>query len=408
MRSKIRTRILRPTCALLAAAMLTAGTLSLHGEARAASAADFENDSDVRSQQQKIADIERRQEDLKNTISSLENDIAGYMKQKETYDALIETYHQNIEAKEELIDLLNAEAEKLDAEITEKREESDELYERMKARMVISQKSGGSRATYLELIFGAKNLFDFVVGISNATRLMEYDSNMLNDYKALTADLEADLEGHQKSLTEADEAKKSLEAEQADMEKTLDSCIQAMQAAQAMISQDEEAANQLANEKALAEAELNAIIERLVRQNGATQNVAEGEYMWPLETRYNYITSYFGGRLDPINGLPSNHGALDIYAPYGSSIFATNNGTVVFAQYTGGSYGNYIIIDHGGNIFSLYAHTSVIRVTEGQYVEKGTHIADVGVSGRVTGAHLHFEMRIGTERVDPLGYVRQP
>lgn len=403
-----RARFLRPVCSVLAAAMLAVGTVSLYGSAKAASASDFQNNSEVRSQQQRIADIERRQAELQGSISSLQNDIDGLMKQKEMYDALIDTYNQNIEAKKALITLLNDEADKLEDDIGEKQKESSELYERMKARMVVSQKSGGSRATYLELIFGAEDLFDFVVGISNATRLMQYDSNLLNDYKALTEELEADLAAHQKSIAEADEAKKSLETEEADMMKTLDECIAKMQEAQALISQNESAANQLANERAFAESELNAIIERLVRQNGATQNVAEGDFMWPLETRYNYITSYFGGRLDPINGLPSNHGALDIYGPYGSTIYATNNGTVVYAQYTASSYGNHIIIDHGGNIFSLYAHASELLVTEGQYVEKGTPIARIGVSGRVTGPHLHFEIRIGTTRVDPLDYVKQP
>ncbi|MFO7295240.1 MAG: M23 family metallopeptidase [Caldicoprobacter sp.] len=121
----------------------------------------------------------------------------------------------------------------------------------------------------------------------------------------------------------------------------------------------------------------------------------------PLQGR---ISDRFGYREDPFWKIQRFHSGLDIAAPYGSEIRAAGAGKVVFAGRKGG-YGNLVIIDHGYGITTYYGHASRLLVKEGQKVEKGEIIARVGSTGRSTGPHLHFEIRINDVPVDPLNYI---
>jgi murein DD-endopeptidase MepM/ murein hydrolase activator NlpD len=116
------------------------------------------------------------------------------------------------------------------------------------------------------------------------------------------------------------------------------------------------------------------------------------------------ITSPFGYRTHPILGYQKFHSGMDFGADYGTIIYAADSGNVVFAGWYGG-YGNAAIIEHGNGISTLYGHTSQVYVTEGQAVQKGQAIAAVGSTGFSTGPHLHFEVRISGEPVDPAQFL---
>jgi len=126
-----------------------------------------------------------------------------------------------------------------------------------------------------------------------------------------------------------------------------------------------------------------------------------GRLLWP--TTSNLITSYFGYRVHPIYRTTRFHSGIDIGAPYGAPIYAAEAGKVILASYYDG-YGNCIIIDHGDGVSTLYAHCSSIIVKVGQYVSKGQIIGYVGSTGNSTGPHLHFEVRINGNPVNPLNY----
>lgn len=115
-------------------------------------------------------------------------------------------------------------------------------------------------------------------------------------------------------------------------------------------------------------------------------------------------TSYFGYRRDPITGETRYHSGNDIANSSGTPIWAAGKGVVISAGYNG-DYGNEILIDHGNGIVTRYAHLSQIQVSAGEVVQKGEQIALMGATGRVTGPHLHFEVLIGGERVNPDDYV---
>ena len=124
--------------------------------------------------------------------------------------------------------------------------------------------------------------------------------------------------------------------------------------------------------------------------------------LWPVT---GPITGPFGSRQDPFNGEGAFHAGIDISSHYGSPILAPADGTVTYADFYNG-YGRLLEIDHGNGVQTRYGHLSGFAVTDGQSVRKGQVIGYVGMSGRSTGAHLHYEVRIHDTPVNPHKYLR--
>jgi murein DD-endopeptidase MepM/ murein hydrolase activator NlpD len=153
-------------------------------------------------------------------------------------------------------------------------------------------------------------------------------------------------------------------------------------------------------EAARREAERRAA---LLAGRAAPPAPSTGEFSWPVS---GPITSPFGYRSDPYGGGGTEfHPGLDIGAPMGATVTAAAGGTVIYAAAYGG-YGNAVIIDHGNGVSSLYGHLSQIFVAEHQEVQRGQAIGAVGMTGRATGPHLHFEVRVNGQPVDPASRLR--
>jgi murein DD-endopeptidase MepM/ murein hydrolase activator NlpD len=143
---------------------------------------------------------------------------------------------------------------------------------------------------------------------------------------------------------------------------------------------------------------------------GLTRNVTMADWvransvpdMWPVE---GPITGSFGERIDPFNGEGAFHSGVDIGSSYGQPVVAPADGIVAFADFMGG-YGRALILDHGHGITTLYGHLANFAVTVGQHVHRGEVIGYVGLSGRSTGPHLHYEVRINDTPVNPHKYLR--
>jgi murein DD-endopeptidase MepM/ murein hydrolase activator NlpD len=151
----------------------------------------------------------------------------------------------------------------------------------------------------------------------------------------------------------------------------------------------------LAEANALA-AEDAGIRGRLAAAQGATDTTPSSQgLIWPVS---GPVTSPFGYRWGRL------HAGIDIGVPYGTPIHAAASGTVVLAGWTGG-YGNYTCIDHGGGMATCYGHQSSYAISNGAQVSQGQVIGYVGSTGHSFGAHLHFEVRINGNPVDPLGYL---
>ena len=135
---------------------------------------------------------------------------------------------------------------------------------------------------------------------------------------------------------------------------------------------------------------------------GDWTTLADAPSMWPIEGR---VGSSFGSREDPINGEGAFHSGMDIDAPYGTPVRAPADGDVSEAVMAAG-YGREIILDHGHDLSTIYGHLSAIAVTPGQHVTRGQVIGYVGQSGRATGPHLHYEVRVHKIPVNPYKYLR--
>jgi len=124
--------------------------------------------------------------------------------------------------------------------------------------------------------------------------------------------------------------------------------------------------------------------------------------LWPVEGQ---ITGSFGERIDPFNGEGSFHSGVDISSSYGQAVMAPANGVVEFADFMGG-YGRAIILDHSRGVTTRYGHLASFAVVSGQHVRRGDIIGFVGLTGRSTGPHLHYEVRINDTPVNPHKYLR--
>jgi len=143
---------------------------------------------------------------------------------------------------------------------------------------------------------------------------------------------------------------------------------------------------------------------------GLTRNATTADWiransapnLWPVEGQ---VTGSFGERIDPFNGEGAFHSGVDIGSSYGQQVIAPADGVVTFADFMGG-YGKAVMLDHGHGISTRYGHLSGYAVTPGQHLHRGDVIGYVGLSGRSTGPHLHYEVRINDTPVNPYKYLR--
>lgn len=130
--------------------------------------------------------------------------------------------------------------------------------------------------------------------------------------------------------------------------------------------------------------------------------LADAPSLWPLEGR---VTSSFGQREDPFNGEGAFHAGIDISSSFGASVRASGDGVVEAASLVNG-YGREVVINHGHGVQTIYGHLSGFTVIAGQQIKRGQVIGYVGLSGRSTGPHLHYEVRLGNTPVNPHKYLR--
>jgi murein DD-endopeptidase MepM/ murein hydrolase activator NlpD len=135
---------------------------------------------------------------------------------------------------------------------------------------------------------------------------------------------------------------------------------------------------------------------------GDWTQLADAPSMWPIE---GPVTSSFGEREDPFNGEGAFHSGIDISAPFGTPVRATADGEVSDAA-MGAGYGREVVLNHGHDVLTVYGHLSAIAVMPGQHVTQGQIIGYVGQSGRSTGPHLHYEVRVHNVPVNPHKYLR--
>ncbi len=250
--------------------------------------------------------------------------------------------------------------------------------------------------SYLDIIFSAEGLTDFIDRIVIAKELAEYDRDIMNAIKSVNdeiagqkIDTEKLLSEQQNAMAEIESAKAELENKKAELKTAL-----------AQLEADEKAYIQYVEDKNRAESELR----NQYSSSGAVSvnDVADGMFVWPVSS-HNITSEFSPNRVNPVSGKVLPHTGTDIGANNGDPIVAAAGGTVSFAGVNSG-YGNCVIINHGDGISTLYAHMSSISVREGDSVVQGDMIGRVGSTGNSTGPHLHFETMLGGTAVDPMQF----
>ncbi len=333
----------------------------------------------------KITDAKGQREKLDISISALENEIYAL-------DVQIAENKKNIKLVTD--ELANIEKSQ--------KEYSDIFKERVR---VMYERNDLS---FLTLLFSAENFSDLLKRIETVSQIVRYDKAVMKRM----ADTQAEIAAKKESLEEAAKVVELNQEIQKSKKAELDASKAALSTVIANLEADADAHRAALDEADAAEAALRAEIKALTSSSSTKpQNTpapssssydSGGRFCWPTPST-TYVTSPFGTRFHPVQKRNKTHTGIDIGAGHGASIVAAEAGTVLRAGWNSG-YGNYVVIDHGGGVQTLYGHCSALLVQSGQTVGRGQNIARVGSTGVSTGPHLHFEVLINGSYTDPMAY----
>jgi len=339
--------------------------------------------------QESTIELEVVQEELTDTL----NEIANLQQSIESYEIESQAYKEQLSTLQTTINAAEAEL----AEAEEKCENQENL---LKERLVTMYEAG--ETGYLEFLLTSKTLVEFISNYYLILQMAEWDNKLLED-------LEAQKNIVQEKKNALDKNKTDLKAlkVKADQNETLVKNLQVMQKLKKEeLSEEErviqEQIDQYRQDQYLIEEQIKLAIENMQ----VDLQFLNGEMIWPVAKSNTYITSYYGAREHPILGIVRKHAGIDIgNAGFGAPVVAVADGVVSFAGTMGG-YGNCVMVNHGNNVTTLYAHGQAILTELGAEVKQGDVIMQVGSTGLSTGPHLHFEVRVSGKTVNPLTYLQ--
>lgn len=316
-------------------------------------------------------------------ISKLDEEIGGYETEVENINKNLESLNQQIIETENNLNT-----------IEERLQKQQQLLQK---RVVFAYEEGQTR--YLDVLLNSKSIIDFISRYYLISEIAQYDKDLLDN---ITKEKE-EISEIEKNLVTSKENLKKLKNEQKKIMVSLENSKVIRSSYANKLSKEEmkiqEEINLYQQELDLMDLE---VLMAALNSNGNTQYVG-GAFAWPAPGYYT-ITSPYGMRTHPILKSYRNHTGMDIGAPLGSYAIAANDGIVTKSTYSN-SYGNMVMIDHGGGVVTLYAHGSELIAQVGDVVKRGDAIMKVGSTGWSTGPHLHFEIRINGKAIDPYPYL---
>ena len=367
----------------------------------------------IADKQEAISEANKLKKQLQSGLTDVKKVISGLQQSKNNLSAYISELDTTLSLAQAKILELNTLITEKEAEIKKTTEELNEAikteenqYEAMKNRIRFMYEQGESM--YLDLLMSAQSFGDMLNKADYIEELTAYDRRMLERYQATREYVEvckAQLEAEQVVL---EEAKVDVEAEEAALETLIAEKQKEITAYENDINNREKLLKEYEAEVAAQEAEIKALEEAIAAEKAALANATKrkydgGMFAWPAPS-YKRISDDYGYRIHPILKTKQFHNGIDMAAPGGSPILAAYNGTVTAAAYSS-TMGNYIMIDHGDNLYTIYMHASKLYVSKGAEVVKGQKIAAVGTTGRSTGNHLHFSVRLNGSYVNPWEYL---
>ena len=364
----------------------------------AASTKSLQEAQDEKAQLEKaLKEAQSTIEDLRDSKGDIESKVTELNQQLIDISARITDLENQLTAKSEDI-------QETKDELAGAKEWEAQQYADMKVRIQFMYENG--QTSYLEALLSSRNISEFLNSADYIAQIQSYDRQKLTEYQDTVesiVNLEAQLE---QEYTDLEALKSTVESNKA----TVAAMMRQKESELADISGDIEDAQSDADYYAAeiqAQEELIAAIKRAEAEKAAA-GVEEhpytgGAFRWPCPSSTR-VTSDYGTRVSPMSGASSNHKGIDIGASAGADIIAAADGTVTAASYSSAA-GNYVMIDHGGGLYTVYMHASSLLVSPGQTVSAGDVIAKVGSTGISTGSHLHFGVSLNGSYVSPWSYL---
>lgn len=344
--------------------------------------------------------IKEQKEQAEQKLEYVQEELSSRLVKIQELEDNIQKSQNEIDGMEEELSTLQTKVEETTQKLKVVQNNYEENEKLLEERLVVLYETGD--VAFIDILLRSASLIDFLSNYYTIEQIVQNDTELL--------------ETIEKERAEVENTKTQLEEQKANLK--------------ILKAKKEQAKIVLQNSKTIQENELNQLTEEEKQLQENIQNykaeeqrienliklasndyVYNGEYTggvmaWPVAKSGTYITSDYGIREHPIQGIIKQHTGIDIgNAGFGAPIIAAADGVVSMASYYGG-YGNCVMINHGNGVSTLYGHGQKILTTVGTEVKKGDLIMEVGSTGNSTGPHLHFEVRINGTPVDPKPYVQ--
>lgn len=362
-------------------------------------------------------------EDLTNQLDSIQQQVNQQNAKKADAETVIVSVSEQLRQIEEQLrqaqqqlDSIQQQRISVENDITVNEKLLAEAQKRLEGREAVFYKRVrdiyiNGRLSYLDVVIGSKDFTDFANRLEILKRIIDSDIKLIEEIKKERAEIAARKQALEQSRAKLVELEKAAAAKRAEIEQKKKEREVVLQKAQ----NDRATAMQAVEELNASSAQITALLKARQAERAAARAAAaaqqssptyswvqgSGQLGWPVSGE---ITSPYGYRTHPIWGTTIYHSGIDIGVDEGTPVHAADGGTVAWSGWMGG-YGYAVVIDHGNGMSILYGHNSELAVSEGQDVGKGQVIAYAGSTGNSTGPHVHFEVRISGDPVDPMGYL---
>lgn len=388
----------------------------------------YENNKKIKELYESEVNVNNEIQEIERQIILITEEISGRQKALEEYIRSIEEYEKKIIDLNKTIEGLNNEISILENNVIKNADEIKILEDEVvKSKNLINKRLRNlymhidNSNPLLNLFFTSQNAYDFIEKIFNMNKFTQVDKEMLkkvfkdiDDIKNKNNDIEFSkkiinnkikfiddkIEENDKNLKDL-EMQKKLKQDEIDeinkLNEELKNKYNGLSDEKKLIHEE---IVRLHQDNFKIQEEFKKYLDKLNENNKTVKNkVKYGKYIWPAKGR---VTCPYGKRQHPITKKESFHTGIDIGGNLNSNIVASLGGEVVSSGWYNSVYGNVVIINHGNNIQTFYAHLEKTLVKVGQEVNQGDIIAKMGTTGLSTGPHLHFEIRINGEHVDPI------
>ncbi|MBQ3199948.1 MAG: peptidoglycan DD-metalloendopeptidase family protein [Firmicutes bacterium] len=349
-----------------------------------------------------LSEYQSQQQKIKNEIAALKSELKDAKTELNDYQRQLADADMKVQEAEDLMEALERQLSAAEKELTTANEElaaaQADLTTQLGAfKTRLRENYINGDVGLLDVVFDATSMEDFITRSYYMERILLYDSNMIASINEQIEVIQEKRELQEKKIANLD----TLTAEQKAVIANLEAARSEKGALVAAAKDSVDAVNSQIATRERESKEIEALIRSMQSTDGG---VGSGIYAWPLRG-YTSVSSDYGWRT--LRGKRNLHTGIDMPAPRGTPIYSVDSGKVILARWYG-SYGNCVIIDHGNNISSLYAHQSKLGCKVGDTVKQGQVIGYVGSTGNSTGNHLHLEIRKNGSHVSPWNYVSKP